>query len=235
MNISTPSLEIIHHRLIVSCQPDAHDRLGDPMNSPVIMTALALAALQGGASAIRADSPADIAAIRAHVTVPILGLFKHDIPGYEVRITPTVADALAISAAGADWLAIDATCRPRPEGKTASEFIQMVVKATKKPVFADISTFEEGVAAAEAGAAAVITTLSGFTPYSPQIEGPDLDLVMRLAAVVKVPVIAEGRYHTPEQAAQALAAGAYAVTVGGAITMPRRITERFIAAMDRIA
>ena len=59
-----PALEKLRGGLIVSCQPDAKDRAGDPMNSPVIMAALAHAAVLGGAVGVRADGVADITAIR---------------------------------------------------------------------------------------------------------------------------------------------------------------------------
>jgi N-acylglucosamine-6-phosphate 2-epimerase len=63
---------------------------------------MAVAAVQGGAVAIRANSPVDIAAIRRVVSVPIIGLWKRDLPGYAVRITPRLDDALALVDAGAD-------------------------------------------------------------------------------------------------------------------------------------
>ncbi len=225
------SLQSLHHGLIVSCQPDAREPAGDPMNRPEIMAALAQAAVLGGAAGIRAGSPAHVAAVRAAVTVPVIGIYKLDLPGFDVRITPTVSAALEVAAAGASAVAVDATARPRPEGFSAESFLRMAVSALDVPVLADISTLEEGLAAEGAGAAAVITTLSGYTPYSPQQEEPDYLLVEALCKAVRVPVIAEGRYSTPEQAARALACGAWAVTVGSAITRPRMITEGFARAL----
>ena len=93
---------------------------------------------------------------------------------------------------------------------------------------ADISTHAEGLAAADIGADMLSTTLSGYTPYSPQQKGPDIELVAQLAADSRIPVIAEGRYHTPQQVRQALESGALSVVVGGAITRPRQITEAMI-------
>ena len=224
-------LQSLRHGLIVSCQPDANEPATDPLNRPEIMAALAQAAALGGAVGIRADGPAHIAAIRAAVQLPIIGIYKRDLPGVPVRITPAVELALEVARAGADLIAVDATARPHPGGLSAADLIRQVAAATGKPVLADCSTLEEGIAAEAAGAAAVLTTLSGYTASSPQQEEPDFALIQQLVRAVRVPVIAEGRIDTPEQAARALACGAWAVTVGSAITRPRAITERFVRAL----
>jgi N-acylglucosamine-6-phosphate 2-epimerase len=232
MNLPGISLQEIKERLrgglLVSCQALPHE----PLFGADIMARMAVAAQAGGAVGIRANSPVDIAAIRAVTDLPLIGLSKVDVAGYDVYITPTVADALAVAEAGADIIALDATERPHPEGTTA-EFIRLVRKATGKPVLADISTYEEALAAQDAGAEFVSTTMSGYTPYSPQSEAPDLALVQRLASKLSIPLIAEGRIATPEQARAALEAGAWAVVVGGAITRPQQITMRFARALRR--
>jgi len=209
--------------LIVSCQALPHE----PLHGAEIMARMAVAAVQGGACGIRANTPQDIQAIRRVVDLPIIGLFKEEIPGYPVYITPTLEHACAIAEAGADMIAIDATGRPRPAGDLVS-FIRQIHEETGCPVLADISTFEEGVAAIAAGADLVSTTMSGYTPYSPQRKSPDLQLVAQLVKNVRVPVVAEGRYHTPDLARDALAYGAHTVVVGGAITRPQEITRRFV-------
>ncbi len=213
--------------LIVSCQALP----GEPLFGADIMARLAIAAEQGGAAGIRANSPADIAAIRAASSLPLIGLYKVDVAGFDVYITPTLADAVAVGEAGADMIALDATARPHPEGTLAS-FVQRIKDATGRLVLADISTYDEALAAQDAGADFVSTTMSGYTPYSLQSEAPDLDLVRRLAAVLTIPLIAEGRIATPEQARAALDAGASAVVVGGAITRPQQITQRFLQAIQ---
>lgn len=223
------SPEIAQHLrggLIVSCQALPHEALF----GPEIMARLAVAAQAGGAVGIRANSPADVAAIRAVTDLPLIGLSKVDVLGFDVYITPTLADALAVSEAAADIIALDATARPHPEGLT-SDFLRRVREETGRPILADISTHDEALAAQDAGADFISTTMSGYTPYSPQTVEPDLDLVRRLAAVLTVPLIAEGRIATPEQARAALDAGAWAVVVGGAITRPQQITERFARAL----
>jgi len=214
----------VRGRLIVSCQALA----GEPLHGAEIMARMAVAAAAGGAAAIRANSPADIAAIAAAVKLPIIGLYKDDIPGYPVYITPTLRHAVEVAEAGAAVIAIDATARPRPEPGTLADFIARIHAATGLPVLADVATAAEGVAAAEAGADMVSTTMSGYTDDSPKQRGPDLALVAELAARLRVPLLAEGRYRTPAQAAQALAAGATAVVIGGAITRPQEIARLFV-------
>lgn len=212
--------------LIVSCQALPQE----PLFGSEFMACMAQAAEAGGAVGIRANSPADIAAIRAVTNLPLIGLSKVEMAGCDVYITPTAADALAVSEAGADIIAIDATNRPHPEG-TGAQAIRRAAEATGKPVLADISTYDEALTAQDAGAAFVSTTMSGYTPYSPQGDAPDLELIRRLAPVLTVPLIAEGRIATPEQARAALDAGAWAVVVGGAITRPQQITARFAREM----
>ncbi|MFC7466707.1 hypothetical protein ACFQVA_02205 [Actinomadura keratinilytica] len=58
-----------------------------------------------------------------------------------------------------------------------------------------------------------------------------MELVAALARSVEVPVVAEGRIATPEQAAAALAAGATSVVVGTAITAPTALTRLFAAGL----
>ncbi len=217
----------VNKQLIVSCQalPD------EALFGSDIMAKMATAAAQGGARAIRANTPPDVKAIKACVDLPVIGLYKEVLPDYPVIITPTLRHALAIAEAGADIIAIDATARPHPEGDLAA-FIEKIHAQTECLVMADISNAAEATAAQEAGADMVSTTLSGYTPYTPRQEGPDLELVKELSGMLRIPVIGEGRYHTPEQAKQALAYGATAVVVGGAITRPKEITARYVKVIN---
>ncbi|MET8550527.1 N-acetylmannosamine-6-phosphate 2-epimerase [Micromonospora zamorensis] len=215
----------LRHRLVVSCQAYP----GEPMRTPDTMRRVALAAAKGGAAGIRAQGVADIAAIREAVDLPLIGLWKDG--DDDVFITPTLEHALAVARAGAHVVALDGTARPRPDGRTLGDTIAAVHELTGALVMADCSTLGEGIAAAAAGADLVGTTLSGYTAYTSKQPGPDLDLVAQLATAIDVPVIAEGRIHTPAQAAQALRAGAWAVVVGTAITHPSTITGWFASAM----
>jgi N-acylglucosamine-6-phosphate 2-epimerase len=214
-------IERVRGHLIVSCQalPD------EPLHGAHIMARMALAAQQGGAAGIRANGADDIRAIKSTVDLPVIGIFKDGDIG--VYITPTFGHARAVSDAGADVIALDATLRPRPDGSTSAEIIRAIHDELGKPVMADVSTLEEAIAAQNAGADIVAPTLSGYTPYSPQIATPDWELIAALVKELRVPVIAEGRIHTPEDAVRALEIGAVSVVVGGAITRPQQITARF--------
>lgn len=211
--------------LVVSCQalPD------EPLHGADHMAAMARAAVAGGAVGIRANGPVDVAAIRAVVAVPIIGLEKDDGGGHPVRITPTIAHAERVARAGADAVALDATADARPDGGMVVHLAR-VHDTTGRPIVADVSTLDEALAAEAAGADLVATTLSGYTARSPRLAGPDLALVERCTARLAVPVIAEGRYRDGADVRAALDAGALCVVVGGAITRPADITRTIIGA-----
>ena len=212
------------HGLIVSCQalPD------EPLYGPEHMAVMAKAASLGGAVGIRANFPQDISAIRKTVSIPIIGLYKKEFPEVEVYITPTVETATEVSNAGADIIAIDATLRPHPFGKSAADLAYEIHQNLNKPVLADIDNLAAGLAAESAGFDAVSTTMSGYTKESPALPGPDFELIESLAKILSIPVIAEGRFWSVEEVNHAFALGAYAVVIGAAITRPMLITKRFV-------
>ena len=215
--------------LVVSCQADP----GDPFEGSQFMAAFAQCAASGGAVGIRANGPDDIAAIKYVVDLPVIGLYKIDLPGYAVRITPTIDSVKAIADAGADIIALDATNRPHPNNLSSEEMIRLAVKETGLPILADISTYEEAIAAEQAGVDAVSTTLSGYTPYSPQIESPDFEIIRKCSEKLSIPVFAEGRIATPDQARFAIELGAYAVIIGTAITRPTWIVKQMAKGIQK--
>jgi len=214
--------------LIVSCQA----RAGHPLHDSAVIRALARAAEAGGAAGLRINGESDIRAVRDAVRLPIVGIRKVWTPGVPVYITPTFADAAAVAEAGADIIALDATARPRSGGEGIEELIPRIKRGLGKPVLADVSTVEEGRRAAALGADLVATTLAGYTG-GPVPEEPALDLVGDLVRTLRVPVVAEGRYRTPDQVVQAFRAGAFAVVVGRAITDALDLTRRFVEAIAR--
>lgn len=229
--MGTSVLERIKNGLVVSCQA----REGNPLRGPQFMLAMAQAAALGGAVGIRAEGEEDIRTIKEQVPLPLIGLIKRNYPDSPVYITPTAREVKQVLNAGADIVAIDATDQVRPgQRKPASvrELVDIVHRAGKLAM-ADISTRDEALRAETMGFDLVGTTLSGYTPYSPKLIGPDLPLVQSITTSCRIPVIAEGRYWTPEEVKQALELGAWAVVVGTAITNPWLITQRFVSHITR--
>ena len=219
-------LAAVKGKLIVSCQALEDE----PLHGAEVMAKMAVAAKIGGAAAIRANGPADIRAIKAAVDLPVIGLYKRGDSG--VYITPSFDDAAEIAEAGADVIALDCTDRPRPDGASTRELLERIKRELRLPAFADVSTLEEAQGAADAGAAMAAPTLAGYTEDGPAQAGPDFELLAQMVAALSIPVIAEGRIHSPEQARRALDLGAWAVVVGSAITRPRTITARFVQALE---
>jgi len=220
--------------LIVSCQALEDEPLYVKEQS--IMPLMALAAEQGHAVGIRANGIRDIKAIKEKVRLPLIGIIKKKYDGYEQHITVTMKEIDELVEAGTEIIAFDATNRPRYDGKTIEEFIQDIkAKYPKQLLMADVSVVAEGILAEKAGVDFVGTTLSGYTPYSKVVEGPDYELIESLAKEISIPLIAEGRIHYPEQAKRAIEKGAYAVVVGGAITRPKEIIERFNQELVRVS
>ena len=216
---------------IVSCQAVP----GEPLyvEEKSIMYLMARAAKQAGTPVIRTSSIRDVTAIKEETGLPVIGLIKVQYDGFESYITPTMKEVDALVEAGSDVIALDCTNQKRGDGKSISEFITEVRrKYPDEILMADISTYEEGVNAWKLGVDIVGTTMSGYTPYSPKLDGPDYELVKKLSSTVDIPVIGEGRVHSPEQAVEMLNAGAFAVVVGGAITRPLEIAQRFIKAVE---
>lgn len=198
--------------LIVSCQAP----IDSPLHHPLVIAAIAQASINQGAVAVRIDTPAHVQAVRSRVSAPIIGLWKQQIPGYEVYITPQFHHAQSIAQAGADIIAIDATDRPRPDGDIASLIEQ--IHRLGKPVMADVDTLEAAIAATAAGADLVGTTLYGYTRNTQQWSPPGFDLLTQMVDKLLVPVICEGGVASPQMAREAIDRGAYAVVVGTAIT-----------------
>lgn len=223
----TNVIEQLRHGLIVSCQALP----GEPLHGTHHMVAMAKAAELSGAVAIRANSPMDVRAIKNACNLPVIGLDKQNYPNSDVYITPTIKEIRGLIDAGADIIATDATDRPRPDEMSVKDFFKAIRELTDIPIMADVSEISEGIIAQAYGADIVSTTMAGYIPNGPQLERPDYSLMKSLCSKLTVPVIAEGRIWTPEEAVCCLGIGVYAVVVGSAITRPQLITERFVMAM----
>ncbi|BAY90022.1 MULTISPECIES: N-acetylmannosamine-6-phosphate 2-epimerase [unclassified Tolypothrix] len=200
--------------LIVSCQAP----VDSPLHQPLVIAAMAQAAVNNGAVGVRIDTPNHIQAVRACVNAPIIGLWKQVIAGYDVYITPQFHHAVAVAAAGADIIAIDATMRSRPGDEQLATMIARIHQELNKPVMADVDTIEAAKAAVNAGADIVGTTLFGYTAATKDFTPPGWELLSQMVEQLNIPVICEGGIASPQMARQALALGADAVVVGTAIT-----------------
>lgn len=224
-------LSSIKHSIIVSCQALPSEPLYCEEMS--LMPYMALAAKQAGAKCIRTSSVRDVEAIKDKTGLPVIGLIKRQYEGFDSYITTTMREIDELVAAESDIIALDCTGLKRGDGLTINEFIaQIKDKYPDIALMADISTLEEGINAWKCGVSMVGTTMSGYTPFSKQCDGPDFDLASSLVKSVSIPVIAEGKIHTPEQAKEMLSTtGVHAIVVGGAITRPLEIATRFYNAI----
>ena len=220
--------------IIVSCQATP----GEPlyMTDGTVMHLMARAAKLAGAKMIRTSSVRDILAIKEETGLPVIGLIKREYPGYTGRITMTMREVDECMGALSDIVSIDCTDTERGDGLTAPEFLKQVkAKYPNIIIMADCATLEEAIAAYEAGADLVGSTMNGYTAATAHCKGePNYELVRQMVAALPCPVIAEGRVHTPEQVKKMLELGAWAVVVGGAITRPLEIASRFMAAVKDV-
>lgn len=219
-------LELLRGGLVVSCQAYP----GEPLRDPDVTARTARAVVEGGARAVRVQGISDVRATLAAVDVPVIGLWKDGDSG--VFITPTLRHGEAVAEAGAHVVALDGTRRVRPDGLTLAETIARLKAAHDVLVMADCGSSADAREAEAAGADILGTTLSGYSGERPRTVGPDLELISQITSECSAPVMAEGRIHRPEDAAAAMAAGAFSVCVGTAITHPTTITGWFREAVE---
>lgn len=206
---------------------------GSALDDPHVIAAMARAAQEGDAVAVRVQGIANLRAVRARVQLPIVGLIKREYPGFEPYITPTTEEVTVIAEAGADVIAFDATARPRPGGAQLEALVE-AVHAAGRLAMADCATLEEGRTAATLGADVVATTLCGYTAETAGTPLPALQLVaaLRQACGDTTFVVCEGGVHSPGQVRGALDAGADAVVVGSAITNVDWLVREFAGSTD---
>lgn len=225
-------IEQIKNGLVVSCQALEDE----PLHGSEIMKRMADAAKRGGAVAIRANGVADIQAIKEFIDLPIIGIIKREYEDSNVYITPTLKEVDELVEAGVDLIATDATNRVRPGGVDLAAFMKEVKYRYPEQIWmADCATLPECLAAEEMGFDCVGTTMHGYTEQTAgkKLYDNDFQFLKEVVDTVKVPVIAEGNIITPEMAAKVLSFGAHSVVVGGAITRPQQITERFVMEISR--
>lgn len=215
--------------LIVSCQalPD------EPLHSSFIMSKMALAAYQGGAVGIRANTKEDIQAIQQEVNLPIIGIVKRDYEGSKVFITATSQEVDELIESGCEVIALDATTQTRPKESLSVLVAYIREHAPNVEIMADISTLEEAKQADELGFDYVGTTLRGYTDYTKGhiLYEDNFQFLKDVLEAVDAKVIAEGNVITPEMFETVSNLGVHCTVVGGAITRPKEITQRFVDAL----
>lgn len=224
-------VEGLKGKLIVSCQALPHE----PLHSSYIMGRMALAAEQGGACGIRANTKEDIAEIQAQVDLPIIGIVKRDYKDSKVYITPTMKEIEELMEVKPEIIALDATADLKPGGKSVDEFYREIrERYPRQLLMADCSTVEEALHADELGFDFIGTTLVGYTDQSRgmKIEADDFAIIREIVAKAKHRVIAEGNINTPEKAKRVIELGAFSVVVGSIITRPQLITKSFSEALQ---
>ncbi|MDO4602128.1 MAG: N-acetylmannosamine-6-phosphate 2-epimerase [Eubacteriales bacterium] len=225
------NVESIKGKLVVSCQALPHE----PLHSSFIMGRMAVAAKEGGARGIRANTKEDIAEIKSLVDLPVIGIVKRDYEDSAVYITPTMKEIEELMEVKPEIIALDATGALRPGGKTLKDFFEEVKKTYPDQLFmADCSTVEEALYADELGFDFIGTTMVGYTPQSKnlKIETNDFEIIREILEKVKHPVIAEGNINTPEKVKRVIELGCYSVVVGSIITRPQLITKSFAEALE---
>ena len=223
-------VEKLKGKLIVSCQALPHE----PLHSSYIMGRMALAAKEGGACGIRANTKEDILEIQSQVDLPIIGIVKRDYEGSSVYITPTMKEVDELMEVKPEIIAVDATRRLRPNGVTLDEFFHAVKEKYPNQLWmADCSTVEEALHADALGFDFIGTTMVGYTEQSKgvKIEADDFAILRRIVSKASHPVIAEGNINTPEKARRVIELGAFSVVVGSIITRPQLITKTFTEAL----
>ena len=192
------NIESIHKKLIVSCQ--ALDN--EPLHSPFIMGRMALAALEGGACGIRANTKEDISEIQKCVNLPIIGIVKRDYEDSNIYITPTMKEI----------------------GEKYPEQLLMADCSTIEEMLnADAMGFDF------IGTTLVGYTNQS---KGLKIENNDFEIIRKVLKLAKHPLIAEGNIDTPEKAKRVIELGAYSVVVGSIITRPQIITRSFVNALE---
>lgn len=223
-------VEALKGKLIVSCQALPHE----PLHSSFIMGRMALAAKEGGASGIRANTKEDIKEIQSQVDLPVIGIVKRDYEDSNVYITPTMKEIDELMEVKPEIIAVDATMDLRPGGKTLDEFYNEIrAKYPGQLLMADCSTVEEMLHADELGFDFIGTTMVGYTKQSQglKIENNDFEIIREVLSKSSHPVIAEGNINTPEKAKRVIELGAFATVVGSIITRPQLITKSFADAL----
>lgn len=227
-----PIIQRLHKGLIVSCQALPGEALYREEGG--VMVLMAKAGLEAGAVGIRAQGVTDIQQIKAAFDVPVIGIIKKNYEGFTSYITTTMKEVDALVAVKSDIIALDATEQERADGRTLNEFVAAIKeKYPEQLLMADIATLAEGLNAAKLGFDLIGTTMNGYTKNTTDDRSPNFELMHQLVEQTEVPIVAEGKLHSPNDLKSAYEANVYTAVIGGAITRPYEITKRFMSVLPK--
>lgn len=219
-------------KLIVSCQALPEE----PLHGSSVMAKMAAAASEGGAAGIISNGAPDIAAIKAQVDLPVIGVLNRHYDDSTVCLTPTIEDIHGLMVSKPDLISIETGFRYRPKGERLEDvLLEIRSRYPDLVILAAVATLEEALLAQDLGYDGLTTAMYGYTPETQgkHLVDDDCAHLKILSDAISLPILAEGGINTPEQAASALRAGAHSVVVGGAITRPQKITRTFVEGMSR--
>lgn len=208
---------LIHRLLdgfIVSCQPVAKG----PMDSPDIITSMALASLAGGATGVLIEGTENIAHVRKVSNSIIIGIINRQIPDFTISITPYLEDVRSLAQAGANIITFDGTNCERP---VTREILIDAIHDVGCLALAACSCQEDGDYCAQAGADIISTSLSA--------NKPDFELIEYFNFKGYF-VMAQGKLTTNEDVFHARLKGAHCITVGTILTKLEENVRRLVKA-----
>ena len=173
---------------------------GSALDDPYVIAAMARAAQDSGAVAVRVAGEAHLRAVRTRVESPIVGLIKREYDGFAPYITPTLDEVARGRRGGAEIVAFDATARPRPGGATVAAIVDAIASRRLRGDGRLCDVRRRGARLAHSVRAIVATTLCGYTPETAGQPLPALGLVRELAQLDAF-VVCEGGVTTPDAAA----------------------------------
>ena len=222
---------LLKRGLIVSCQALKNE----PLYGGSTIPKMAVAAKMGGAVGIRANTVRDINAIYRYIdgSLPIIGLIKQVYEGTPVYITPTLKEVKALIRSKCDFIALDATARPRHNGEKLADLVAYIRDNSEKAIVADIATYEESEEAERLGFDYISSTMRSYTAETEGIQIPDIEFLRKLqTGIRKAKIIAEGGIHSYEALSQVLDTGIDHIVIGGAITRPQEITKNYVQVFE---
>lgn len=186
----------------------------EAVGSPAVLRAASQAAA-AGAVGFRTVSLQTLAQLRIRFSLPLIGGVERRCPDAEATLTPTLEEVDALVGCGADVIAVEGTGTLRSGCQSAFAFItQIKEKYPGQPLLAEVSTFDEAMNCAAAGADLVQIRTARRGPVNAET------LIGHLSKRCGARVIAATALNDPKGALSAFRAGAFAAIAEGSAVCP---------------